>query len=67
MLKQDGMSEKSKYIDVKFNFVKRLVKNKIVECQQVATKYMVADIFTKDLPDESFGGHSITVLGRSQC
>ena len=27
MLKQDGMSERSKHIDVKSNFVKRLVKN----------------------------------------
>ena len=29
-------------------------------------KQMVADIFTKDLPDESFGSHSVMVLGRVQ-
>ena len=46
-------------------FVKRLVKNKTVVCPHVATREMVADIFTKDLPDELFGGHSVTVLGRS--
>ena len=66
MVKQDGMSERSKHIDVKFNFVKRLVRDKLVVCPHIATKQMVADIFTKDLPDESFGGHSVTVLGRVQ-
>ena len=67
MVKQDGMSERSKHIDVKFNFVKRLVKEKLVVCQHIATKEMVADIFTKDLADEAFGSHSVTVLGGSQC
>ena len=67
MVKQDGMSERSKHIDVKFNFVKRLVKAKLVVCQHIATKEMVADIFTKDLPDEEFGGHSVTVLGGLRC
>ena len=66
MIQQDGMSERSKHIDVKFNFVKRLVKNKVVMCPHVATKEMITDIFTKDLPDEIFGGHSIKVLGCSQ-
>ena len=65
MIKLDGVSERSKHIDVKFNFVKRLVKNKTVVCPHVATREMVADIFTKDLPDELFGGHSVTVLGRT--
>ena len=67
MVKQDGMSERSKHIDVKFNFVKRLVKQKLVVCQHIATKQMVADVFTKDLPDEEFGGHSVTVLGGLRC
>ena len=66
MVYQDGMSERSKHIDVKFNFVKRLVRDKLVVCPHIATKMMVADIFTKDLPDEFFGGHSVTVLGRVQ-
>ena len=65
MVKQDGMSERSKHIGVKFNFVKRLVRDKLVVCPHIATKQMIADIFTKD-PDESFGGHSVTVLGRVQ-
>ena len=66
MVKQDRMSVRSKHIDVKFNFVKRLVRDKLVVCPHIATKQMVADIFTKDLPDVSFGGHSGTVLGRVQ-
>ena len=67
ILTKIGMSERSKHIDVNFNFVKLLVKDKVVVCPDIATKEMVADIFTKDLPDESFGGHSVTVLGRLQC
>ena len=67
MVKQDGLSERSKHIDVKFNFVKRLVRDKLVVCPHIATKQMVADIFTKDLPDEDFGGHSNTVHGRLHC
>ena len=33
-IKLDGMSERSKHIDVNFNFVKRLVKDELVVCQQ---------------------------------
>jgi hypothetical protein len=63
MVYQDGMSERSKHIDVKFHFVKRLIRNKTVVCPHVATNGMIADIFTKDLPDESYGRHSVSVLG----
>ena len=37
--------------------------NKPAACPHVATFGMVADIFTKDLPDESYGRHSVSVLG----
>ena len=59
----EGLSERSKHIDVKFHFVKRLVRDKLVECQHIATDEMVADIFTKDLADTSFEVHSESVLG----
>ena len=38
MIQQDGISERSKHIGVKFNFVKRLVKNKAVVYPHVVTK-----------------------------
>ena len=63
MRKQDGMSERSKHIDIKFNFVKRLIASKYAACPHVATYDMIADIFTKDLPDELYGRHSVSVLG----
>ena len=63
MVHQDGMSERSKHIDVKFNFVKRLIAIKAASCPHSATHGMIADIFTKDLPDESYGRHSVSVLG----
>ena len=62
----EGLSERSKHIDVKFHFVKRLVKDKLVECQHIATDEMVADIFTKDLADTSFEAHSESVLGQDE-
>ena len=62
MVQQEGMSERSKHIDVKFNFVKRLIASTSVACPHVATKGMIADIFTKDLPDESYGRHSVLLF-----
>ena len=62
----EGLSERSKHIDVKFHFVKRLVRDKLVECQHIATDEMVADIFTKDLADTSFEAHSESVLGQDE-
>jgi hypothetical protein len=63
MISQEGMSERSKHIDVKFNFVKRLIRDNTATCPHVATDGMIADIFTKDLPDEPYGRHSVSVLG----
>ena len=59
----DGLSERSKHIDVKFHFVKRLRKNGIAEFVYSQTENMVPDIFTKDLADAPFESHSVSVLG----
>jgi hypothetical protein len=60
---QNGISERSKHIDVKFNFVKRLIKKNTARCPHIVTAEMIADIFTKDLPDQTFGRHSVSVMG----
>ena len=60
---QNGISERSKHIDVKFNFVKRLIKKNTAKCPHIVTAEMIADIFTKDLPDQTFGRHSVSVMG----
>ncbi|GKD11065.1 retrovirus-related pol polyprotein from transposon TNT 1-94 [Tanacetum coccineum] len=45
---------RSKHIDVKYHFIKEQVENGVVELYFVRTKYQLADIFTKSLPQERF-------------
>ncbi|KAL0793897.1 hypothetical protein Bca101_065274 [Brassica carinata] len=42
--------EKTKHVDVKYNFVRELVSEKIIDVVKIATQYNPADIFTKVLP-----------------
>nr|GEY57806.1 retrovirus-related Pol polyprotein from transposon TNT 1-94 [Tanacetum cinerariifolium] len=45
---------RTKHIDVRYNFIKENVKKGIVELFFVGTKYQLADLFTKALPEERF-------------
>nr|GEX28895.1 retrovirus-related Pol polyprotein from transposon TNT 1-94 [Tanacetum cinerariifolium] len=45
---------RTKYIDVKYHFIKEQVKKGIVELFFVRTEYRLADLFTKALPIERF-------------
>ncbi|GKC95851.1 retrovirus-related pol polyprotein from transposon TNT 1-94 [Tanacetum coccineum] len=40
---------RSKYIDIRYHFIKEQVENRVVELYFVRTKYHLADIFTKPL------------------
>lgn len=42
--------EKTKHVDVKYNFVRELVSEKIIDVVKIATQYNPADIYTKVLP-----------------
>lgn len=42
--------EKTKHVDVKYNFVRELVSLKIIDVVKIATQYNPADVFTKVLP-----------------
>ncbi|GJZ16694.1 retrovirus-related pol polyprotein from transposon TNT 1-94 [Tanacetum coccineum] len=44
----------SKHIDVRYNFIKEQVENRVVELYFVRTEYQLAYIFTKALPQERF-------------
>jgi len=46
--------ERSKHIDVRFHFIRDLVKKGIVELVHVASQDQVVDIFTKWLPKVFF-------------
>ncbi|GJT58621.1 retrotransposon protein, putative, unclassified [Tanacetum coccineum] len=45
---------RAKHIDIRYHFIKEQVDNGIVELYFVRTKYQLADIFTKPLPQERF-------------
>ncbi|GJY69094.1 retrovirus-related pol polyprotein from transposon TNT 1-94 [Tanacetum coccineum] len=45
---------RSKYIDVRYHFIKEQVENRVVEIYFVRTEYQLVDIFTKALPQERF-------------
>nr|GEV39644.1 hypothetical protein [Tanacetum cinerariifolium] len=44
----------TKHIDVRYHFIKEKVEKGIVELFFVGTKYQLADLFTKALPEERF-------------
>ena len=63
MATHDGVTARSKHIDLKFQFIKRLYLQNIVTFPHQNTKGMIADIFTKDLVDTDFESHVFSVLG----
>ncbi|GJU27294.1 integrase, catalytic region, zinc finger, CCHC-type containing protein [Tanacetum coccineum] len=48
------MCARTKYIDVRYHFIKEQVENEVVELYFVKTDYQLADIFTKALASERF-------------
>lgn len=59
-------SKRMKHIDVKYNFVKDLHKEKIISVNYIPSTEQIADIMTKGLPLESFSRHRES-LGMSVC
>nr|GEU89908.1 hypothetical protein [Tanacetum cinerariifolium] len=45
---------RTKHIDVRYHFIKENVEKGIVELFFIETEYQLADLFTKDLPEERF-------------
>nr|GEU71005.1 copia protein [Tanacetum cinerariifolium] len=50
----DKLHSRSKYIDIRHNFIREQVERGVVELYFVTTDYQVADIFTKALPRQRF-------------
>ena len=65
MIEQDGVSDRNKHIDVKFNFVKKLQQISRTKYVHMDSPEKIADIFTKDLPDETYKRHADSILGCS--
>lgn len=50
LIKEEKLSNRTKHIDTRYNFVKDYIEKKIVSCTYCSTERMVADILTKPLP-----------------
>ena len=48
------MHSKTKHIPIKYHFLQEQVAEKNIRVEYVGTKEQVADIFTKQLPQEAF-------------
>nr|GFA53161.1 hypothetical protein [Tanacetum cinerariifolium] len=54
LCRNNVQQSRAKHIDVRYDFIKEQVENRIVELYFVRTEYQLADIFTKPLPRERF-------------
>ena len=48
------MYAKTKHIAIKYHYVRELVEDKKVKMEYIHSKEHIADIFTKELPKDSF-------------
>lgn len=58
-----GVSDRMKHVDLEYTFVKTLVHEGRVKIEYLCTKDMLADIFTKNLPVDSFEYLRDRILG----
>ena len=63
MASHEGVSERSKHIDVKFHFVMQLKSSGEVEFPNINSPEMCADIFTKELLNEIYPKHAAVMQG----
>ena len=54
MAKNPQHHGKSKHIEIKYHFVRKLVENETIKLEYCSTKEMIADILTKGLNREQF-------------
>ena len=50
LIKHEKLSNRSKHIDTKFNFVKNYIDKGIISCDYCPSECMIADMLTKSLP-----------------
>lgn len=50
LIREEKLSNRTKHIDTRYNFVRDYVDKGIVSCEYCPTEQMMADIFTKPLP-----------------
>jgi hypothetical protein len=56
------MTQKSKHIQMRINFIRECINNRIVEIVFVPSEFNVADVLTKPLADVLFNEHANKLL-----
>ncbi len=59
----ENMTKRSRFVDVRFHYVREMVKEKEVTVCRCNTADMAADLFTKALSLDLLNRHSSTVSG----
>ena len=54
MVNNDGNSQKTKHIDIRYNLTREQVKNKVIAMEHLKTIDMTSDILTKPLAGTPF-------------
>jgi hypothetical protein len=54
MVNNDGNSQKTEHIDIRYNLTREQVKNKVISMEHLQTKDMTSDILTKPLTGTPF-------------
>lgn len=63
MVSHEGVSERSKHIDVKFHFVMKLKSSGEAEFPHINSSGMCVDVFTKELSDDIYPKHVAVIQG----
>ena len=61
-----AISERTKHVDVRYNFVREFIEDGFVKIIFVKTDENVADMFTKNLPRELHEKHKARIIERKQ-
>ena len=63
MVSHEGVSERTKHIDVKFHFVMKLKSSGEAEFPHISLSEMCADVFTKELSDDVYPKYAQVMQG----
>ena len=56
------INHKVRHINIRINYIRELINNKVIELHFIASNFNVADVLTKPLASESFHQHSNILL-----
>lgn len=67
MMAEEVATKRSKFIDVRYHYVRELVADGVINVQHCSTHNMAADILTKPLPREVFERHRDRIMAKGEC